>query len=55
MKKFKVKMYWESCYETEVEANNSVEAEAIALEEMENGECQETDCVYSNCEIKEIK
>ena len=55
MKKFKVKMYWESCYEIEVKAINEEEAEAKALESMENGECQETDCVYSSHEIKEIK
>lgn len=54
MKKFKVKLFWEEVYECEVEAIDRLEAEAIALEVMENGECQQTDCVYSDCEIKEI-
>ena len=54
MKKFKVKLIWEEVYECKVEAINKEEAEAIALDIMENGECQQTDCIYSNCEIKEI-
>jgi len=55
MSKFNVKLIWKEVYEVEVEASDKNEAEEKALEVMSNGGCTNTDSIYSDCEIQELK
>lgn len=54
MKKFKVKLIWEEVYECKVEATNKTEAEAVAIEVMQNGGCEKVEEIYSDCKIEDI-